>query len=94
MLIIAPHKAIDLKQFGIRVNQVGPIWVKTAIYEEDCRRVPAMPEVVKAIVPDQRPIDPDEVASTIQFLCGPSAIFINGSGLLMDAGMLLGPTFA
>ncbi|PVH96913.1 NAD(P)-binding protein, partial [Periconia macrospinosa] len=86
--------AMDLKGFGIRVNQVSPVWVKTSIFEEECRRVPPIPDVIQKIIPAQRPMAPDEVASAIQFLCGPSSVFIHGTGLLMDAGMLLGPVFA
>jgi NAD(P)-dependent dehydrogenase (short-subunit alcohol dehydrogenase family) len=84
---------MDLKGFGIRVNQVSPIWVKTPMFEEECRRVPPIPDVVQKIIPAQRPMAPDEVASAIQFLCGPSSVFIHGTGLLIDAGMLLGPVF-
>ncbi|KAF2230898.1 NAD(P)-binding protein [Viridothelium virens] len=94
LLGITRALAMDLKGFGIRVNQVSPIWVKTPMFEEECRRVPSMPEVVNKIVPTQRAVAPDEVASAIQYLCGPSAVFVNGSGLLLDAGLLLGPTFA
>ena len=84
---------MDFKGFGIRVNQVSPIWVRTPMFEEECRRIPQIPDVINKIIPAQRAISPDEVASAIQYLCGPSATFINGSGLVMDAGMLLGPTF-
>jgi NAD(P)-dependent dehydrogenase (short-subunit alcohol dehydrogenase family) len=84
---------MDLKEFGIRVNQVSPIWVKTPMFEEECRRIPPIPQIIEKIIPEKRPIGPDEVASAIQYLCGPSAMFVTGSSLLMDAGMLLGPVF-
>jgi NAD(P)-dependent dehydrogenase (short-subunit alcohol dehydrogenase family) len=87
------YVAMDLKAFGIRVNQVSPVWVKTPMFEEECRRVPPIPDIVKKIIPAERPMAPDEVASAIQFLCGPSSVFIHGTGLLIDAGMLLGPVF-
>ncbi|KAL9087244.1 MAG: hypothetical protein Q9165_006738 [Trypethelium subeluteriae] len=93
LLGITRALAMDLKSFGIRVNQVNPIWVKTPMFEEECRRIPSIPEVINKIIPTQRVVDPNEVASAIQYLCGPSAIFVNGSGLLLDAGLLLGPHF-
>jgi NAD(P)-dependent dehydrogenase (short-subunit alcohol dehydrogenase family) len=84
---------MDLKTFGIRVNQVSPIWVDTPMFKEECRRVPPIADIVQKIIPAERPMAPDEVASAIQFLCGPSSVFIHGTGLLIDAGMLLGPVF-
>lgn len=86
--------AIDLKSYNIRVNQVSPIWVRTPLFEEECRRTPSIPHIIEKIVPEKRAIEPDEVASTIQYLCGSAASFVTGSSLVMDAGMLLGPVFS
>ena len=83
---------MDMGRFNIRVNQASPIWVRTPMFEEECRRNPLIPQLIEKIIPAQRAIDPDEVAVAIKYLCGPSAIFVNGSGLLMDTGMLVGPT--
>lgn len=75
---------MDLKSFGIRVNQVSPIWVTTPMFAEETRRVPPITDLVRKVVPAEQPMAPDEVASAIQYLCGPSSVFINGSGLVMD----------
>ncbi|KAF2968380.1 hypothetical protein GQX73_g5217 [Xylaria multiplex] len=84
--------AIDFKSACIRVNQVCPTWVRTPMFEEECRRVPQMPELLNKISPIKRPIEPDEVAAACLYLCSPSAVSVNGHTLTLDTGLLVGPT--
>ncbi|KAI0532022.1 NAD(P)-binding protein [Xylaria digitata] len=84
--------AIDFKSADIRVNQVCPTWVRTPMFEEECRRVPQMPELLNKISPIKRPIEPDEIAAACLYLCSPGAVSINGHTLEMDTGLLVGPT--
>ncbi|KAF2729364.1 NAD(P)-binding protein [Polyplosphaeria fusca] len=86
--------AIDLNKDGIRVNMVSPTWVRTAMFEEECRRVPAVPEMVKKLFPLGRPLEPDEVGSAAQYLCSPSAVYITGTSIALDGGLLAGPSFS
>ncbi|KAI1200929.1 NAD(P)-binding protein [Nemania serpens] len=88
---VARAAAMDFKSAGIRVNQVNPTWVRTHMYEEECRRIPRLPEVVEKISPIKRPIEPDEVASACLYLCSPGALAVNGLTLTMDTGLLVGP---
>ncbi|KAI1425157.1 NAD(P)-binding protein [Xylaria sp. FL1777] len=85
--------AIDLKSAGIRVNQVCPTWVRTPMYEEECRRLPQTPEMINKISPIKRAIEPDEVAAACVYLCSPSTVAVNGLTLTMDTGLLVGPVF-
>ncbi|KAI4864862.1 NAD(P)-binding protein [Hypoxylon rubiginosum] len=84
--------AMDFKAAGIRCNQVCPTWVRTPMYEEECRRNPQTPQIVKNISAVKRPLEPDEVASACLYLCSPSAVYINGTLLTMDSGILVGPS--
>ncbi|KAI1144061.1 NAD(P)-binding protein [Hypoxylon sp. FL0543] len=85
---------MDFKSFGIRVNQVCPIWVKTPMFEEECRKEPMTAQMVKNISSLKRAIEPDEVASACLYLCSPSAVYVNGLTLPMDSGAFAGPIFA
>ncbi|OTA66660.1 oxidoreductase [Hypoxylon sp. EC38] len=85
---------MDFKSAGIRINQVCPIWVKTPMYEEECRRIPQTPQVIEKIVSIKRAIEPDEVASACLYLCSPSTVYMNGITLTMDSGLTAGPMFA
>ncbi|RWA03935.1 hypothetical protein EKO27_g11172 [Xylaria grammica] len=59
------------KAAGIRVNQVCPTWVRTPMFEEECRRIPETPEALNKLSPIKRPIEPDEVAAAC-LLVGPA----------------------
>lgn len=52
-------------------------------------RVPGLGEAIKRISPLGRVVTTEEVADYIVFLCSPSASYINGSHLIIDAGISL-----
>ncbi|KAI1288178.1 NAD(P)-binding protein [Xylaria venustula] len=82
--------AMDLKSAGIRVNQVCPSWVRTPMFEEECRRIPQTPDVIDKLSPIKRAIEPDEVAAGCLYLCSPSTVAVNGLTLTIDTGILVG----
>ena len=45
--------------------------------------------MVQAIVPNKRMADPEEISDVIAFLCSPSASYVNGASLLVDAAATL-----
>lgn len=53
------------------------------------KRVPQLDTVIKAVSPLQRAALPEEVVDYIIFLCGPGGSYINGTGLVVDAGATL-----
>ena len=55
----------------------------------DFRRRPELDAVVKKVSPLSRAAVPEEVADAILFLCSPGGSYINGTGLVMDAGTTL-----
>lgn len=77
-------------QPNIRVNAVCPAWVDTPMNRASLRRVPYLEQAIKAISPLKRVATVEEVADYIVFLCSPSASYINGTGLAIDAGITLG----
>lgn len=60
------------------------------MYEEECRRIPQTPEILKKVTSLDRPIEPDEVASACLYLCSPTAASINAITLAMDTGATAG----
>ena len=57
--------------------------------EESLKRVPQLGAMVKAVSPLKRAAVPEEIVNYIIFLSGPSGSYINGTGLIADAGATL-----
>ena len=81
--------ALDCARQGVRVNAVCPSWVRTPAIETECTNNPALKGAIESLVPTGRLAELDEVVGTILFLCSPSASYINGIGLMIDAGLTL-----
>ncbi|KAJ2978635.1 hypothetical protein NUW58_g7436 [Xylaria curta] len=84
---LTKSSAIDCQKHYIRVNAVCPSWVDTPMMKASLQRVPQLAQMIKAVSPLQRAASAEEVADYIIFLCSPSASYINGTGLVVDAGM-------
>ena len=50
---------------------------------------PQLEQIIEKVSPLERMAEPEEVADVIVFLCSPSASYVNGTGLLVDAGLTL-----
>ncbi|GAA1830737.1 glucose 1-dehydrogenase [Agromyces salentinus] len=74
--------AVELGQFGIRVNSVHPGLILT---DMTTRIDPA-----KLDIPLGRPAVPDEVAGTIVFLASDASSFTSGAEFVVDGGMIAG----
>ncbi|KAK9773202.1 hypothetical protein SCAR479_10119 [Seiridium cardinale] len=81
--------AIDCFASYIRVNAVCPSWVDTPMMQASLHRVPQLGPIIKAVSPLHRAATVEEVADYIVFLCSPSASYINGTGLSIDAGITM-----
>lgn len=53
------------------------------------KRVPQWEAMIQKVSPLKRPAVPEEVVDYIIFLCSPGASYINGTGLIIDAGATL-----
>lgn len=76
--------ALDLAQYGIRVNCVSPGQMNTTSGPEVLVR-PAPSNTV----PLGRKGEPEEIAATVRFLCGPGSSFITGQTIHVNGGQIM-----
>src|SRR5262249_10771641 len=79
--------AIESGPLGIRVNAICPGFVATPAAaridgEEMARRV-------RERVPAQRLAQPEEVADAVVWMLSDRAAYLNGTGLVLDGGLML-----
>lgn len=79
--MLSRNLALELAQYGIRVNSVAPGVIATPRNEGDAERLD--PEV-----PLGRPGRPEEVAALVAWLCSKEATYVTGSSYVMDGGMI------
>ena len=78
--------ALDHAQDGIRVNAVGPGFIRTPLVE--ARYTPEDEEVVSARWPMRRMGTPDEVGQMVAWLAGDASSFVTGAYFPVDGGYL------
>lgn len=90
--IIALTKAlaVEFASQGIRVNAVCPGSIRTAMVEDNLRRLPD-PDRAWRETADQHPLGrvgtPEEVAEAVLFLASERSSFVTGTCLVVDGGM-------
>lgn len=72
----------------IRVNAVAPWYTRTPLVEEPLRNDEFRERVLRR-TPLGRIAEPEEVATTIAFLCMPAASYVTGQSLMVDGGFLI-----
>ena len=91
LLAFTKAAAIDLAQYGIRVNAVAPGMTRTPLYEEWLEGLAdpaAEAEKVAAAIPLGRIATPGDVAATVAFLASPGAAYLTGVSIPVDGGYL------
>jgi gluconate 5-dehydrogenase len=81
--------AFELGERGVRVNAIGPGVIETpltASYFEDAD----FAQLIRSNVPLGRWGQPDDLAGTAIFLCGPGAEYVSGQVLCVDGGWVAG----
>ncbi len=80
--------AMDLAQYGVTANAVSPGSTRTAILEASAAVYDlASVETFAEQQPIGRLLEPNEIASTIVWLCSPFASAITGADVAADGGM-------
>jgi 3-oxoacyl-[acyl-carrier protein] reductase len=89
LLTLVRTAALDLAEFGIRVNAVAPGIVKTRLSQfltEDPVEGPAY----LTHVPLRRFAQPSDIAEAVAFLASDAAAYITGEQLVVDGGVSVG----
>jgi NAD(P)-dependent dehydrogenase (short-subunit alcohol dehydrogenase family) len=71
------------------VNTVCPAFTDTPMMEAVLQRSPQVGQMIEKFSPLGRQATTEEVADYILFLSSPSASYINGTSLMIDAGLTL-----
>jgi NAD(P)-dependent dehydrogenase (short-subunit alcohol dehydrogenase family) len=86
---LARSLAVDLAPYGIRVNAVGPGWIKTP-QNWDVMGDPVAWSKHRARVPLDRLAEPEEVAAVMVFLLSDEASYLTGAFVPVDGGLIAG----
>lgn len=80
-------QAVDNAKHQIRINALCPSWVQTSMLERSLERWKGLEAIIQKASPAGRAATAEELANIAVFMCSPSASYVNGSGLIVDAGM-------
>ena len=81
--------ALEYVRKGIRVNAVNPGLIDTQVARDVVKGDEQAYESIAKNVPIGRVGKPDEIASTVLWLCSPGASYVVGHALTVDGGMTL-----
>ena len=84
--------AVELAEFGIRVNAICPAMTETAMMLDlengkNAEEIAALRGHFTAMIPLARYADPSEIASVVAFLASDDSSFINGAAIPVDGGL-------
>ena len=82
--------ALDYALLGIRINAVNPGLTATQMIDRFSNKDPALEQQLASIVPMGRMGKPEEIASTVVFLCSDAASYITGQSIVIDGGFTAG----
>jgi NAD(P)-dependent dehydrogenase (short-subunit alcohol dehydrogenase family) len=94
--------AAELARYQVRVNAICPGFILTNIFNADTGNPPevagridaAIREVSPAMQPVQTEGSPRHIADACVFLASDEAAFVNGTHLVVDGGLTIGPRHA
>jgi NAD(P)-dependent dehydrogenase (short-subunit alcohol dehydrogenase family) len=89
--------ALEIAKTGVTINAVCPGWVETDMARDAVRRIAEKTgrseeqaqSVLSAMSPQNRMLQPEEVAHLVAMLCRDEARSIHGQALVIDGGQLL-----
>lgn len=80
--------ALELAEWGITVNTINPGWVKTELAESAMNESELAEQI--DTVPQKRWIEPEEVASLVDYLISDMACGVTGQSINLCCGLSLG----
>lgn len=91
--------AADLAEHGIRVNAIQPGFINTNIFTASLEIPDEGKDQVKAVIaqmssnaqPVKRGGRPQDIAEACAYLASEAASFVNGTSLVVDGGLTIGP---
>ncbi|MCE0721721.1 MULTISPECIES: SDR family NAD(P)-dependent oxidoreductase [Legionella] len=83
------HAALDLAQYGIRVNTIAPGVIEAGMNEDTASSNPELWQYYVNNIPLQRPGTPDDIAHMVLFLASEKANWITGKIIAVDGGHVL-----
>jgi 3-oxoacyl-[acyl-carrier protein] reductase len=78
----AKELALEVAQFGVRVNAVCPVATDTPMYRE----MAGDQYAAASTIPMGRLAKPEEIASVVSFLASDDSTFVTGSAVYVDGG--------
>lgn len=87
--MLAQTMALELADKDILVNEVAPGYVDAGLSGQFFKKNAGEAERARAVVPNKRLIEAEEVAQAIAYLCSPHHRNLTGSTLLIDGGLSL-----
>jgi len=88
---MAETMAIELAQFGITVNHIGPGWVKSQLNDSSPGlQTKADEEATLKLIPIPRASEAIEQGYAVVYLCSPEAEYVTGEFLRVDGGFVVG----
>ena len=99
VLHLTKLSAGDLAKHQIRVNAICPGFINTNIFTSSLDLEGEKKDMAKGMIqamsdhaqPVARGGKPEDIAGTVAFLASEDAAFINGTHILVDGGLLIGP---
>ena len=99
VLHLTKTSAADLAKYQIRVNAVQPGFINTNIFttsldvppELEAQAKGAIAMMSQAAQPVARGGQPTDIAEAVLFLCSEAAGFVNGTSIIVDGGLTIGP---
>ncbi|MGM9452827.1 SDR family NAD(P)-dependent oxidoreductase [Legionella bozemanae] len=83
------HAAVDLAQYGIRVNTVAPGVIEAGMNEDTASSNPELWQYYVSNIPLQRAGTPNDIANMALFLASEKANWITGKVIAVDGGHVL-----
>jgi NAD(P)-dependent dehydrogenase (short-subunit alcohol dehydrogenase family) len=83
--------AIELGEFGVTVNHIGPGWVKSQLNDDSPGLRTQEDELATLkLIPIPRPSDPLEQGRAVVYLCSEDGDYVTGEFLRVDGGFVVG----